>query len=190
MDKTSYWPGLKVVIVNGRPGSGKTLFERYCQELLGTSMCKIRSSIDRIKEIAIQSGWNGQKDERGRWFLSELKRITTEYNDLPLMDIVEFIVNWFNTLTSDSDRQMLRILFVDIREPEEIKKFVDFFDATTVFVMRPDAKPIDSNASDSNVMNYTYDYVINNDKTQEDLKLEALKFINLLREEVDHERNC
>jgi chloramphenicol 3-O-phosphotransferase len=43
--------GLKIVIVNGAPGSGKTSFENFCQEIMD-DYCQMRSTVDLVKEIA------------------------------------------------------------------------------------------------------------------------------------------
>ena len=43
--------GLRVIIVNGRPGVGKTTFEEYCKDVLGVGYVNSRSSIDKVKEI-------------------------------------------------------------------------------------------------------------------------------------------
>lgn len=69
--------GLKIVIVNGAPGSGKTSFENFCQEIMG-DFCQIRSTIDLVKEIAtIYAQWDGKKDLKSRKFLSDLKDLLT-----------------------------------------------------------------------------------------------------------------
>ena len=83
---------LRVVIVNGRPGVGKTTFEDYCGEVLGYYFVKRRSTIDIIKWIASQYGWTGSKELKDRKFLSDLKDIFTNYNDLPHKDIKKFLV--------------------------------------------------------------------------------------------------
>ena len=65
--------GLKIVIVNGAPGSGKTSFEELCQDKMG-DYCQIRSTVDLVKEIAsIYANWDGKKDLKSRKFLSDLK---------------------------------------------------------------------------------------------------------------------
>ena len=51
---------IKVIIVNGRPGAGKTTFEDICQALMGP-YCRSRSTIDKIKEVAMRARWDGKK---------------------------------------------------------------------------------------------------------------------------------
>ena len=75
---------LKIVIVNGRPRAGKTTFESMCEQILGRAYCERRSTVDKIKEIATEGGWKGGKELKDRKFLSDLKDLFTEYNDMPL----------------------------------------------------------------------------------------------------------
>ena len=85
---------LKIVIVNGMPGCGKTTFETYCKFHLG-AYCKIISTIDIIKQMARVGGWNGEKDPKSRKMLSDLKDLLTDWDDVPYKR-VEKAVNEFN----------------------------------------------------------------------------------------------
>ena len=81
---------LRIVIVNGMPGSGKTTFENFCKEHLG-AYCEIISTIDIIKEMARFGGWNGEKDSKSRKLLSDLKDLWTNYNDLSFNTVKKFL---------------------------------------------------------------------------------------------------
>ena len=105
-------------------------------------------------------------------FLSDLKKLTTNYNDMSFVSIKEAI-NKFNS--SDDE-----IMFIHIREPEEIQRVVDNFSAKTLLIKREGLKIIDTNSSDANVENYKYDYIIIN-TTLENLDKSALKFIQDLK---------
>ena len=171
--------GLRVVIVNGRPGCGKTTFENICQDILGSQYCKSRSSIDKIKEIATMGGWQGGKELKDRKLLSDLKRVFTEYNDLPTLDIIKFLSSWESNLESFHVSGMPHVLFVDIREPENIAKLKKTLNAITLLIRRPGDDDIEiSNDSDLQVFEYDYDWVINNDGSFEDLEGAAERFIN------------
>ena len=100
------------IIINGKGGAGKdTMCEMAAKHFRTMNV----SSIDPIKKIASQNGWNGEKDDKSRKFLADLKKIFTDYNDLP----TEYIFGKYKEfLVSDCE-----ILFVHIREPEEIEKF-------------------------------------------------------------------
>lgn len=171
--------GLRVVIVNGRPGCGKTTFEEMCMDMLGLLYCKSRSSIDKIKEIAKEGGWDGKKDAASRKLLSDLKRIFTEYNDLPTQDIIQFLRGWESELEMYDVGGINHVLFVDVREPENIEKLKKKLKAVTVLIRRPGDDDIDtSNDSDLSVFNYHYDCTIFNTGDLEHLKFAAQAFLN------------
>lgn len=158
----------KIIIINGTGGSGKDTFVKFCSKY-GKVMNF--SSIDKVKEIATLIGWNGQKNEKDRKFLSDLKRLTTEYNDMAFNSTKEAISQFKN-----SDYE---VLYVHIREPEEIKKVVDQFSAITLLIKRTGTAKIESNYSDASVENYHYDYIIENN-TLEDLEKQAANFMKTI----------
>ena len=159
----------EIVVINGTGGSGKDTFVEFCMKY---AKVKNFSSIDKVKEIATLIGWNGKKREKDRKFLSDLKKLTTEYNNMPFNSIKDAIDEFNN---SDNE-----ILFIHIREPEEIKKVVDAFGAKTLLVKRVGLANIESNYSDANVENYPYDYVIENN-TLERLDNSALNFVKKVK---------
>lgn len=154
----------KVIIINGTGGCGKDTFVS-----LVSKYAKVYnfSSIDAVKELATIIGWDGTKSEKDRKFLSDLKRLTTEYNDFSFNSIKNAYEKFIN---SDNE-----IMFIHIREPEEIKRASDYFNALTLLIKRENYDNISSNASDANVDNYDYDYIINN-TTLENLESRALEF--------------
>ena len=100
----------EIVVINGSGGVGKDTFVQFCGEY--TSIMNI-SSVDKVKEAAkVLAGWNGEKDEKSRKFLSDLKELGIEYNDAPFKYISNMAEEFKN-----SDKQ---IMFVHIREFEEI----------------------------------------------------------------------
>ena len=102
----------EIVVINGSGGVGKDTFVQFCGEY--TSIMNI-SSVDKVKEAAkVLAGWNGEKDEKSRKFLSDLKELGIEYNDAPFKYISNMAEEFKN-----SDKQ---IMFVHIRECEEIEK--------------------------------------------------------------------
>ena len=71
------------------------------------------------------------------------------------------------------------IMFIHIREPEEIKRAVNSFNAKTLLIKRDGQEIIKTNYSDANVENYNYDYIIEN-TTLADLDLQANKLCNMI----------
>ncbi len=114
-------------------------------------------------------GWPGTKTEKDRKFLSEFKQAWAEYNDGPYSETVKAIEDFRK---SDND-----ILFIHIREPEEIKKVQNTFDSITLLIKREGLANIESNESDKNVDDYNYDYTIINSNL-ENLDREARKFVS------------
>ena len=45
------------------------------------------STVDKVKEIAAECGWDGVKSPKNRKFLSDLKDLLTEWGDVPYKDI-------------------------------------------------------------------------------------------------------
>lgn len=170
----------QIFIINGSGGVGKDTFVKFISEELNDTMKRFHtvvnfSSIDRVKEIARYIGWNGEKTEKDRKFLSDLKALTNNYCDMPFKSLKNKVLE-FNR----SDENIL--LFLHIREPEEITRAVLRFNAKTILITRNSIHKITSNPSDKNVFYYDYDYVIENNGTLDDLKDKAKKFIKNLEE--------
>lgn len=174
---------VKVIVVNGMPGAGKTLFEQYCIQALEKQkkgVGVIRSSVDYVKQVAKYCGWNGNKNPETRKFLSELKRILTEWNDVPFRKIIEEV----DPLAEDKHNY---VVFVDCREPNEIERLKQELNAFTVLIRRPKIEDAEtSNSSDANVFNYDYDLIIWNEYDKEDLKVLAEHFIENYLERIDN----
>lgn len=145
-----------VIIVNGKPRAGKDTFAlllNKCERVYKYS------SIDKVKAIALECGWKGGKTEKDRKFLSDLKILTTAYSDMPFNDLLE------KTLDFYEDKIKERILLIDIREPDDIERCKNAFDAITLFIKNDNVEAITSNEADANVENYEYDYYITNNGT-------------------------
>lgn len=155
----------QIVVINGTGGSGKDTFVEFVSKYAKVFNF---SSVDKVKEIARAIGWDGQKTEKDRKFLSDLKRLTTEYNDMAFNSIKQAI-NSFNDLDSE-------IMFIHIREPEEIQRAVSNFGAKTLLVRREGLASITTNYSDASVENYNYDFIIEN-TTLENLDNLAEQFV-------------
>ena len=160
----------QVIIINGTGGSGKDTFVELCSKY--KKVMNI-SSVEKVKEAAkILVGWNGEKDEVSRKLLVDLKKLSIEYNDYPLKYIKEQYQIFM--------RSEFEYLFIHIREIEEIDKTKKLFNAKTLLVKNPRVQIITSNNSDRNVLNYNYDFIIENDGSIENLENKAKKFLQLL----------
>jgi dephospho-CoA kinase len=150
----------QIFIVNGMGGCGKDTFAEFLGEFHPVFKY---SSIDRVKQIAYECGWNGSKSEKDRKFLSDLKCLLTEYNDLPFTD-VENRVNEFLY------EEYARVMLIDIREPKEIERAKVAYGAKTILIKNDRIPFISSNMADAGVYNYTYDYILENNGTLEDFR--------------------
>lgn len=159
-----------ILIINGTGGAGKDTFVNFCSE--AEKVLNV-STVDKVKEAAkILVGWNGEKDEVSRKLLVDLKRLSIEYNDAPTKYILEMAKKF--SKTED------KLMFIHIRESEEIEKTKKLLNAKTLLITNPRVKIITSNDSDGKVNEYQYDYYIENDGTLEDLKNKAFEFIKEL----------
>lgn len=145
---------------------GKDTFAQFLNEIVPT--CKY-SSIDKVKEIAGLCGWKGEKTEKDRKFLSDLKLLTTDYSDLAFKAINDEV----NKFMFDNRHS---VMLIDIREPEEIEMAKNAFGAKTILIKNKNVKQIDSNMADANVFNYEYDYVIENNGTLDEFQQNVHKF--------------
>lgn len=159
----------QVFVINGSAGVGKDTFVGIVGERIG--ICAM-SSIDIIKKIAYQCGCINKETEKDRKFLCDLKRLCSEYNDLPFR-CIEKEVKYF---LENSD--FGEMMFLHIREPEEIKRAKEQFNAHTILIRRDCIKHITSNDADKNVFNYEYDTEINNSGSLDSLIQKAEEFIS------------
>ena len=163
-----------VIIINGTGGAGK---DTLCEFAETAYAVKNISSITPIKEIAAQNGWNGEKDAKSRKFLADLKQLFTDYNELPF----RYLMKEYDAFREGTDE----ILFVHIREPEEIEKFKKAVPGAcvTLLVRRDTGAEQWGNESDDNVEKYQYDYYYDNNKELEETGKEFVLFLKRMLEE-------
>ncbi len=165
-----------VFVINGAGGVGK---DTLCD--LAAKHFKVYnvSSIDPIKEIAAMTGWKGEKTDKARKYLSDLKSLTIDYNDYPTV--------WGKARFDEFMQSDNEIMFFHIREAEEIKKYVEATDgmAKTLLIRGGERmkKAHYGNISDDLVENYKYDYYYVNDKLLEETETEFCEFIRKVADE-------
>lgn len=158
-----------VIIINGNGGTGKDTLCGFAAEIYRTVNV---SSAEPVKEIARRyGGWKGEKDEKSRKFLADLKRLFTDYNDLSCKYLVE---EYKKFLKGDAE-----ILFVHIREGKEIDKFRKYIEipCITLLIRRSSVRRQWGNESDDNVEKYAYDYRYDNDKELSEAKPDFQRFL-------------
>ena len=169
-----------VIIINGRARAGKDKFVTYVSRHIPVYNY---SSVESIKAIStLYFGYNDKdKTDKDRKFLSDFKKLVTDYCEYPLKCIMD---KYNEFLESDAE-----ILFIHCREPKEIDKIKDHIKdhvyTLCIYADREDMPKIDNNSSDINVYNYGYDFSIDNNGTKEELKNHAANFVICLRRIVE-----
>lgn len=158
-----------VIIINGIGGAGK---DTLCSLAAKHYTVKNISAITPIKEIAQNYGWNGEKDARSRRFLSDLKKAFINYNDLP----TKYLYSEYKEFMKSEDK----ILFVHIREKEEIEKFKNLVTIKCITLL-VDRKISNAekwgNSSDDEVKNYQYDFSFENNRSLPIIEQEFVAFL-------------
>lgn len=109
-----------IIVINGKGGVGKDYCISHFTSKVGEKNVENISSIDPIKKIASMYGYNdNNKTNQSRRFLSKLKEAFVEWNELPTTYTIKKVDEAINA------ENHKKFVFVHIREPEEIKKFVD-----------------------------------------------------------------
>lgn len=156
------------IVVNGYPLAGKDTFVDICAEILAERGYRVKkiSSVDIVKDAAVLLGWDKQKDEKGRQFLSDLKDMSTANYDGPM--------RYMKGCMERSNPHHDHVFFFHIREPEEIAKFVaEFPDTVTILMQRDSSEKHHTNTSDSKVLHYPYTYIVINNGTLAELEEKA-----------------
>jgi len=159
----------RIFIVNGMARAGKDTFHILLNSLVHEKIQKI-SAIDPIKAYAKEFGWGGDKTEKNRKFLSDLKVMLGEYSDLPFRSLIKKVAEFYDSYND--------VLLIDIREPEEIERAKIAFKAETILIVNDRVPQITSNMADAGVNNFEYDIIIENNGTIEEYCENVIKFIN------------
>lgn len=186
----------KVIIINGKPQSGKDTFCKYAQGYCDddeSANTLIISSVDPLKEMLTQLGWDGTKTDKIRDMLMDMKQLWIQNQDGPTMFLFNNILEFHKACTGEDN-----IVFVHIREPEEIKKLVNALtgfesmgiDVISLLVIRKGGEdtpnqPAETRRSDDEALinSYEYDVTINNDEDLIKLQELAAEFVDKLLED-------
>ena len=160
-----------IVVINGKGGTGK---DTLCNSMEEKYKIMNISAIEPIKDIARQHGWNGEKDDKSRRFLAELKRAFVNYNDLPTA--------YLKNKTDEFMEGDAEILFVHIREADQIEQYKQAISPNkciTLLVKRDavDNRPLYGNSADDDVNNYEYDFSFENNLPIAESTAEFCRFL-------------
>lgn len=171
---------MKIIVVNGKGGSGKTTMEEYFADLadLMGDETAFTSMVKEVKAIANRCGWTGAKEDKDRKFLADLKDLLEDYNDLPFESVLNDILR--------AERDYCGYIFVDAREPKDIDRLKEIgLNISTILVTRNETNREYNNHADDGVFNYNYDYVIENTGTLEDLKKSTETIFEIISNEEE-----
>jgi hypothetical protein len=176
--------GKTVIIINGKGGCGKDTLVNFVKTQIEDTWNV--SSIDPVKKIATQFGYDeNNKTDEWRKALSLMKEafITVDYE--------EVTTYLFNKFTSFISGDYGDLMFVHVREPENIKKFINGTEdidpehtckVYTVLIKRKDTDDkVYGNSSDDDVENYDYDYTFINEAGE---NIDKYRFMIFLYEEI------
>lgn len=177
---------INVVIINGKPRSGKDTVIHYMRRYCAVNECskfKTYSTIDPIKDMLRQIGWDGKKDDTSRGLLSLLKQYWINNGDGPLKYCMDAVFKEIYSVDCDDV-----VLVFQIREPDEIDKLVNALNplklaynisVSTLLVCRPemDGKEY-NNTSDDGVMEYGYNTHMYNTSTLSHLEEMVNEYMN------------
>lgn len=171
-----------VICINGYARSGKDttcdIFSKLLSTTYGVSHDYVNvSSITPIVKAMELLGYDGVKTDKSRKMMSEIKKLSVEYNDYPTSYV-------FNQITKEKIEQKPRVSFCHIREWDEINKLGDELKQIsntrflTLFVDRPNVDIV-NNSSDNSVSTYAdlYNMHIFNDGSLSDLEIKVKDLI-------------
>lgn len=172
------------LVINGKGGVGK---DTLCEAAAKRFKVRNVSSITPIKEIAALCGWDGAKDDRSRKFLADMKKLCVDYNNYPTAWLR---VQYEEFLASDD-----QIMFVHIREPEEIEKFVKATGGKAMTMLISGGsrleKSVYGNAADDNVENYEYDFIFENVGEIEEMREAFCCYLDhIIRSKIEDEERA
>lgn len=159
------------IIINGKGGVGK---DTLCDFISNHFRTQKISSITPILTIAKAGGWNGEKDDKSRKLLSDLKHLFTQYNDLSF--------NYLKRQTGEFLLTSEEILFIHMREPEEIGKYLKYatekqLTCKTLLIKRDTMEhKIYGNDADDMVDYYHYDAIYKNNLPLAEAEKDFLTF--------------
>ena len=152
-----------------KKGTGKTTSTKYIKRYFRS---KISTSVfhysfgNKIKKVAEQFGWNGEKDESGRRLLQEVGDIGRHYNPNIWISFL------LKPICLRSSRFWGIYLVDDIRFEEEAEalKNLEVVDQTFIIRMDRDTGFNDNHRSEHGLDNYDgWDLIIDNNGTLEEL---------------------
>lgn len=188
-------PKKAIIVINGKGGIGKdTLINALAR---ADVMVYNASSIDPIKDMCEELNKTGIKDLAYRSLLSSVKKTVDEYYEAEngisytTEHLIKAMTLWHTQ--TDIHAPEYSVMFVHIREPENIAKFVkeatkklrlwrdEDTILTSLLVESERSLEVYGNSSDDDVDKFNYDYKFTNNGTVEE---DSKRFVEFIKETV------
>ena len=169
---------MKLIGICGSAGAGKSTFARYLSDIffeLAQEPVRIIPFAKALKDMAINMGWNGLKDEKGRRLLQLLGTdVCRECIDQ------DYWINQWNKKTASymSDDKVL-VIADDVRFPNEMSRILSLGGKVYKIIGRAYNDIDNSHASEQGLI-VEEQYIINNDSLMSALRVPATKIIKEL----------
>lgn len=168
----------KIIILNGYREVGKDLFVEIVKSLLsnGTESVWHYSSIDFVKEVAKFARRCADEEVKAttkdRDFLHMLKLLLSQYYDIPMEKCREKVEEFKKDKKAE-------LLFIDIIEPDAIKRAKEEFGALTLYIESPQTTAYEiTELARTSITEIKYDlYVISDKENPDDYIYQAETFI-------------
>jgi len=162
---------LKIIGIHGPIGSGKTTSARMIRTLLpGTS--RILPFSAPLKRIAIEMGWNGKKDAKGRKLLQILGTDVGRNLISPKI----WVTKWNDQIY---EKNVDYLIADDIRFKNELARIHELSGLTIKIKGRMGLSPtIPSHKSEKEIEDKYFHYCIDNSGTLEELNLDCTEIIS------------
>ncbi|KKN14451.1 hypothetical protein LCGC14_0996030 [marine sediment metagenome] len=182
---------MKVIMISGRAGAGKSTFTKFCMEYL-SSKNQISTLVPfarGVKSTAKESfGWDGEKDDAGRRLLQGIGLLGRAYNENLWAEQAIHKIDMTFVIGSDT------IFIDDWRFPNEGKVVSEKYDACKIRINRPEeylplfGTPLYSDVSETSLPDYDegiYDFVVTNDDGLDELRVLAESIIKSIFSEEE-----
>lgn len=185
---------MKVILISGKSGSGKDTLANFLEEQYKKRNKKVLiiHFADMVKEFAkLYYNWDGVKDEKGRTLLQHLgtDTIRATYPNY----WAELVGKFLNAVKDDFDVALIPDLRF-LNEYKIVKKYnkasfsirINKIDENGNFILNPlFTAEQNSHPSECDLDDYTFDLMVNNCGTLDDLKADSFEIINYLEKEKE-----
>ena len=156
--------------ISGKAASGKTTAAQViCEEFLAESF----AFGDGVKRVALELGWDGKKDTRGRKLLQDIGRVGREYSsDLWVNKSIQQAKS-YAPWPKDSI-----CIFSDCRYPNEIARVKqEMYNVITMRIERDDVELLKDD-SETSLDNYgNWDVVVENNGSLEEFRSKVVEAV-------------